>query len=109
MFDECQESQYINNIFSVVLRSLELDPKEQRSCLEKMLCAFTAVICHPASMTDPTEDEPKQRVGDFFCNEDNKIYLLLDTNHKDEKKCGMKIKEGYEIFAFLANTPKYTK
>lgn len=71
MFDECQESQYINNIFSVALRSLELDPKEQWSCLEKMLCTFTAVICHPASMTDPTEDEPKQRMGDFLCNEDN--------------------------------------
>lgn len=59
MFNECQESQYINNIFSVVLRSLELGPKQQRSCLEKMLCTFTAVVCHPASMTDPTEDEPK--------------------------------------------------
>lgn len=75
-----------------MLRSLELDPEEQRSCLEKMLCTFTAVACQPASMTDPTEDEPKQRVGDFLCNEDNKIYLLSETSHKDEKKSGMKKK-----------------
>lgn len=59
MVRECQESQYINNIFFVALRSLELDPNRQRSGVEKMSCTFTAIICHPASMIDPTEDEPK--------------------------------------------------
>ena len=59
MFRKFQESQYTNNIFFVALRSLELDPKQQRSGLEKMSCIFTAIICHPARMIDPTEDEPK--------------------------------------------------
>lgn len=58
MFRKRQESQYINNIFFVALRSLELDPKQQ-SGLEKMSCTFTAIVCHPASMIDPTENEPK--------------------------------------------------
>lgn len=59
MFRKCQESQYINNIFFVALRRLELDPKQQRSGLQKMSCTFTAIVCHPASMIDPTEYEPK--------------------------------------------------
>lgn len=59
MFRKCQESQYINNIFFVALRSLELDPKQQRSDLEKMSCTFTAIVCQPASIIYPTEDEPK--------------------------------------------------
>lgn len=56
MCRKCQESQYINNISFVALRSLELNPKQQRSGLEKMSCTFTAIVCHPASMTDPTEE-----------------------------------------------------
>lgn len=47
------------------LRSLELDPKQHRSGLEKMSCTFTAIVCHSARVIDPTEEEPKQSEWGF--------------------------------------------
>lgn len=87
------------------LRSLEIDPKQHRSGLEKMSCTFTAIVCHSARVIDPTEKEPKQSEwGVLLCNEDNKIYLLFKMSNKDGNS---ETKKGDdEICTFLAKTEK---
>lgn len=74
-----------------------------------MPCTFTAIVCHPARVTDLTEEpKEKKKREDFFCNEDNKIYLLFKASNKDRgKKRNIK---GYDkICAFHAKTSEWNK